>query len=468
MTTRNRRAVRAPLFLSRLLHEPQLIEPAAGHAVLRVLAPGAEVLGAWDDDDDGAGATRDAREFRVVNGTAIIPIVGELVHRGAFLRPASGCCSYQAVAAALDDAMSDDGIRRVVLDVDSPGGEGAGCLDLSERIRGMRGRKPLWGVINQRACSAAYALVSACDPGRVFIGADGKAGSVGVVACHTDVSKLLDEAGVVVTYLYAGARKIDGAPELPLSDEARGKFMADITAMYGRFCSVVATNRGLSADAVRATEAVIYRGEDAVKAGLADAIATMEEVLSMTVPTTGAPSGSRLTTGPGGTEKLDASPTAAVPCAGCTTPDQCKAAGACADGKEQAVTPQDKAGAVELTPHQVVQACAAAGLPELAVVLTAGPQTTATMETAIAGARQVLDAGMRLKQEPLARRLIATPGLSLAVARDLMTTAAASADAGIVTDTTRASTPGTAGALALNASNVYAAMNSGRGVPKKG
>ena len=39
-------------------------------------------------------------------------------------------------------------------------------------------------------------------------------------------------------------------------------------------------NRGLSAEAVRATEAAIYRGDKAVKAGLADRVGTVAQAIA--------------------------------------------------------------------------------------------------------------------------------------------------------------------------------------------
>jgi ClpP class serine protease len=48
---------------------------------------------------------------------------------------------------------------------------------------------------------------------------------------------------------------------------------------YAQFVDTVAQNRGLSPDAVRATEAGLYYGTDAVKAGLADRVESQQAAI---------------------------------------------------------------------------------------------------------------------------------------------------------------------------------------------
>ena len=266
-------------FVTRLLNRPQMIEPSAGAAVIHALMPTARIQAFDDPYDDGYPdpAQRDPRSYSVTSTTAVIPIVGELVNRGGGMDAMSGVTSYMALQDMLTDALSDPTVDAVMLDIDSPGGEAMGNLDFAEWLAQQRGEKPIWASINQMACSAAYAIASAAE--WITIGADGMAGSIGVVYCHTDLSGEMANDGVKVEYLFLGARKIDGASTGPLTDPARAEMMGKMTGIYDRFCQVVATNRGISVDAVRATQAAIYRGQDAVTAGLADEVLTQEQAL---------------------------------------------------------------------------------------------------------------------------------------------------------------------------------------------
>ena len=130
------------------------------------------------------------------------------------------------------------------------------------------------------AASAAYAIASAAS--RIYTMPTGLSGSIGVVMLHMDLSQLLADAGVKPTFIFAGAHKVDGNPYEPLPDGVRATFQAEIDAFYGLFVQAVAIGRGrrMTEQGVRETEARIFMGDDAVRIGLADEIATFDEVIA--------------------------------------------------------------------------------------------------------------------------------------------------------------------------------------------
>jgi ClpP class serine protease len=87
-------------------------------------------------------------------------------------------------------------------------------------------------------------------------------------------------AGLKWTLIHAGTRKTDGNPHEPLSPRATADLQDDVDALYDDLVALVAANRGISSAAVRATEAAIYRGEKAVKAGLADRVGTLAQAIA--------------------------------------------------------------------------------------------------------------------------------------------------------------------------------------------
>jgi ClpP class serine protease len=133
-------------------------------------------------------------------------------------------------------------------------------------------------VASESATSAAYAIASAAE--RVYVPRTGEVGSIGIVAAHVDQSGSDAKAGLAWTFIHAGARKLDGNPHEPLSDPARAAIQADVDALYGELVSLVARNRTLTPEAVRGTEAAIYRGRAGVALGLADRIGTVETALA--------------------------------------------------------------------------------------------------------------------------------------------------------------------------------------------
>ncbi|MEI4485605.1 S49 family peptidase [Frigidibacter sp. MR17.14] len=232
--------------------------------------------------------------YALRDGVAVIPITGVLVHRGAWIGQSSGQTSYEGILAACDVAEEDNRVRGVALEIDTFGGTVSGCFGLAERIRRLAAVKPVHAFVAENAFSAGYALASQAH--RIVLPRTGGVGSIGVVAMHVDYSRALDEAGVTITLLHSGAKKVDGNPYAPLPEAVQAEFEAEMSAVREIFVEAVAAGRGnrLSADAARTTEAATFMGQDAVRAGLADEVAEPREAfaafvaeLNRDVPTSG-------------------------------------------------------------------------------------------------------------------------------------------------------------------------------------
>jgi signal peptide peptidase SppA len=238
-------------------------------------------FGAWDEE-----YVEDTRAGRVVDpgydvipdtGVAVICVSGTLVQKLGTLRPYSGMTGYDGLRQSILAAHADTEVKAIVLLVDSPGGEVAGCFDLVDTIYGLRGDKPMWSILSESAYSAAYAIASATD--RIIVPRTGGVGSIGVITMHVDWSKAISNAGIAVTFITYGDRKADFHPEIPLSKEALEAAQADIDTMGDLFVNTVARNRNLAPEAVRETQAACYMGENGVNRGLADAVMAPDAAL---------------------------------------------------------------------------------------------------------------------------------------------------------------------------------------------
>jgi signal peptide peptidase SppA len=280
-----------PHVASRIFGTPLLVARGKLDVILSVLAPrlaGTQV-------DATAPQTAPAPLSSItVERIAVVSVIGTLVSRSGYLDAASGLACYADIGEAIGEAMADPSVRGVILDVDSSGGEVGGLFDLVEEIGAIKAasQKPLWAVANEGALSAAYAIASTAD--RLYVTRTGEVGSIGVVAVHVDESGADAKAGLAWTFVFAGERKIDGNAHEPLSERARTTIQADVDRLYAEFCALVASNRKISSEAARRTNAAIYRGDLAVRAGLADrvgtldlAIAEMAAALEHSVPAAG-------------------------------------------------------------------------------------------------------------------------------------------------------------------------------------
>lgn len=218
------------------------------------------------------------RGYEIREGVAIIQVEGTLVNRLGTLRPYSGMTGYDGLRTCFLNALEDREVKGIVFDMNSPGGEVSGCFDLVDTIAAAAGTKPVWAILDDMACSACQALASACD--RTVLPRTGYAGSVGVVTMHVDWSSALKADGIAVTLIFAGAHKVDGNPYEPLPVSVRRDIQAEIDKVYQLFVGTVAKYRGLSAEKVRAMEARVFMGQDAVSAGLADAVQAPDEAFA--------------------------------------------------------------------------------------------------------------------------------------------------------------------------------------------
>jgi signal peptide peptidase SppA len=211
-------------------------------------------------------------------GIAVIPIHGSLVKRSLGMEAASGLTSYGEIATMLDAALADPQVSGILLDIDSPGGEASGSFELARRVREVAAQKPVWAVANDAAYSAAYAIAASAR--RLFVTETGGVGSIGVIALHVDQSVKDAKDGYHFTAITAGAHKNDYSPHEPLSDAAKTELQGEVDRLYAIFTEHVAAMRSLDIDAVRATEAGLFFGTNAVTQGLADGVQTLEDTLS--------------------------------------------------------------------------------------------------------------------------------------------------------------------------------------------
>lgn len=274
-STERKTSTNLPHLAGRVFDTPLLMTREKVDVILSALAPRlgiAPPLAVFDFEE------AERHDFAVVNGVAMISVVGTLVARGSGMDAMSGMTSYGQIAQDLDRALADPAVEAILLDLDSPGGECSGCFELAAKIRAAHAVKPIAAVAGPMACSAAYALAAAA--GRVLVPEVGYLGSVGVITVHCDQSKRDEQMGVVYTSIYAGDRKNDGDPHHPLSDEARASIQERIDHIYGVFVESVAKHRGLDQGAVRATQAGLFVGAKAVEAGFADAIGGHDEAIA--------------------------------------------------------------------------------------------------------------------------------------------------------------------------------------------
>lgn len=278
-----------PHLATRLFNTPLAILPAKAEVVMAALAErlgitavtrAGNVLMIEDADEEARYGTPTQREgdyvgYDRVAGVAVIAVRGTLVQRTGTLRPYSGMTGYDGLRQNIITALSDDKIDAIALDIDSPGGEVAGCFDLVDTIFRARGKKPIWAILGENAYSAAYAIASAAD--RITVPRTGGTGSVGVIYMHVSFEEALKNSGIEVTLITKGDLKGEGSEMKELDANAYRRMKADVETVGALFDATVARNRDISRKAVFDTQAGTYLGQAGVDVGFADVVAAPDE-----------------------------------------------------------------------------------------------------------------------------------------------------------------------------------------------
>lgn len=232
----------------------------------------------WGDSDDYVGPAR--REYAVEQRVARIPIDGTTVHKLGGVSPWSGMVGYDCLDKIISDALANKEVGALLLDIDSPGGEVAGCFAFCDKLASLTrragGDKPIIAFANEMACSAAYAIAASCDA--VMTTNTGQTGSIGVWTMLVDMTKGLSNNGIKVQMIRAGDRKARGGPYENADPETVAKLQAWVDETWDIFAGQVARNRPLSKSAVMALEGDWFTGSDALDIGLVDAVDSPEAI----------------------------------------------------------------------------------------------------------------------------------------------------------------------------------------------
>lgn len=217
---------------------------------------------------------RPAPEIKVVDDVGEIPIYGILSNRLTLWQLIFGGITTIEIEELFQSALENPAVNRIVLKIDSPGGEVSGIEALAEKIYQARKIKLITALIADTATSAAYWIASAAEA-IVMASNTSVAGSIGVVAIHRDFSEAEKRMGIKTTEIIAGRYKRINSRFQPLTEEGKAKLQEQVDEIYRVFVNSVARNRNVSPERVieRMAEGRVFIGQKALEAGLVDEIA---------------------------------------------------------------------------------------------------------------------------------------------------------------------------------------------------
>ena len=202
------------------------------------------------------------------NGTAVVPVMGVL---GDWM-------PYSYITGMIEKALKRDDINEIVLLIDSPGGAVAGLFDSCRFIEKASKKKKCTAYVTGMACSAAYAIATACD--EIYMMEDAEVGSCGCYAHAVEYSDAYFEKEGFLHRVFRSKCSPKKNCSV-ITDEAEAEaFQAEIDALGDKYLKYVAKRRKCAySDALENFgKGGVLMGEKAVAAGMVDGIKTLEEL----------------------------------------------------------------------------------------------------------------------------------------------------------------------------------------------
>ena len=263
-----RNKINAASLASKLVTEKWLLNPAA-HANLTTL------VGKYLEDPQ-IPTYGEEQPFVLDNGanisesdvTAVINVNGILVKGCSQLEEvAFGLVNTDYIRDCIDDALSDDTVKDIVLVFNSPGGETTGIEELGRKIVASDSIKPILAWTETMCASAAYWLASQCRC--IGMTPSGKVGSIGVYSLIADNTKALEQAGTTINAIFSGKYKLLGHDFHTLTPEEVKIMQDDVDASHAKFKETILSRRTIDAMYL---EGLIYEGTAAMQYGFADVV----------------------------------------------------------------------------------------------------------------------------------------------------------------------------------------------------
>jgi len=211
------------------------------------------------------------RTYPVVDGTGILSVAGVLMKDASWYAPTS----YSDLRRELGQMKTDPQVARVLVHIDSGGGQSRGLMDLVSELQAVG--KPTWSYIEDVGASAAYAIAAATD--KIYANRTALVGSIGTYSVVVDSSKGAQKLGLKVHVIRAGQFKGAGVPGTEISEEHLADVQRIVNAVNEQFIETVMRGRHMGRSQVEAiADGRVHIGQEAQQLGLIDGVRSLDSV----------------------------------------------------------------------------------------------------------------------------------------------------------------------------------------------
>lgn len=215
-------------------------------------------------------------ENNISDGTcniAVLPIEGVIL-------PYYGIGGYEmittpeSVESYMDAVESEEQIKAVLVEINSPGGTPVASERIAERFRSSN--LPVVGLIGDTGASGGYMIAAATD--YLIASPMSDVGSIGVNMSYIEESEKNEEEGLTYVQLTTGKFKDLGSPNRPITDEEKELLMEDLNIVHNYFVDLVSEYRGIERSVVaELADGSTMPGQKALEANLIDKLGNRAE-----------------------------------------------------------------------------------------------------------------------------------------------------------------------------------------------
>lgn len=238
-------------------------------------------MGIWEGPDDEDSVEDEVEHWMLeMNSTlAIISIEGPMVDGSAgWYGRYFGFTGYDDIKEAVLCAINA-GATEFLFAWKTPGGSAAGIEDTSYFLEQLAKDYPTTSHTSSQCCSAGFWLATALDD--FYATPMAEVGSIGVVAVHTEITKMLEMEGISKKVFRSAKYKHIGGPYEALTDFSTGVIQADLDKAHQFFVNAVVKHCNLDIEFVSNNVATgqTWYGDEAKELGVISGIKTFDQLL---------------------------------------------------------------------------------------------------------------------------------------------------------------------------------------------
>jgi protease IV len=213
----------------------------------------------------GLGLFRGDNSFNLGEKVGVISIEGIISDSGEIIDQ-------------IKEFADSNGIRAVVLRIDTPGGSVAPSQEIYQAVRELRIKKKVVVSMGSVAASGGYLIAVAAD--RIVANPGTITGSISAVMHYANVEELLKKVGVRSSAIKSGKFKDIGSPVREMTAEERSLIQGIVDDIYDQFVRTVSENRKIPlAKIVRLADGRVFTGRQAKELGLIDDLGGLQDAV---------------------------------------------------------------------------------------------------------------------------------------------------------------------------------------------